>query len=677
MCVELDHEGVMIQCETCKVWQHCHCVGLGGGSVTPDKYYCDSCRPHNHPYKVQNGILISGSKRAPQTQQVPSTVPSLKTPVPKKRNTMNSKEASIPVDLLLAQQKWNDEHMDEIDDISHKHSKRRKKNGSSTHDDDEEHLKSKDDDAEAIKLAMDLAQHHSENKKASNNSSNANNSSSSSSDNDNSCSKPEKDTSSGLSPIENSPSSNSQSRNGGSKKSNKSSSSSSSASRLRSPTPMHSTSSMASVSPTTTVSTKDQKSEEPPADVGTLSSGKRTTTADEDAEEAAESPSRTVTVSSSKRRKTAKSDVPARSALPVHDTDHQEEPEQVIPKTESNTVPRSRKNGLSRSYKRNGNNTNSTNMSNNNSDQEENADDEANQTTSTPTTITKRSFLKRNERNHRSSRNSTPVPNTSNDSGTPQPMSAPAPATVRYPNSKMTIQEMNKRAKQLLGYISRVQIDMADRKSKSGCNTPCPPVDEHLQTAPHTTLNANNLPFSLPSAIKYATVSDVSLLHGARNDKSRLTQSDTHCEHSENKEMTIKVPLPSEGRDSMLLSTPPLSVHDISHLDLHHPQNSRHIQDGHDGEHGHGHESHRHRRHSGSDCHSGLTHSPESEFESSKGHEPITPPHQPVELNEKTETVKETTVPTQEVQVGNSSLELMDRLTGALIRFQERFGAFE
>ena len=55
--LNVDHEGVMIQCETCKVWQHCPCVGLGDGEVTPDKYYCDSCRPENHPYRVLDGQL--------------------------------------------------------------------------------------------------------------------------------------------------------------------------------------------------------------------------------------------------------------------------------------------------------------------------------------------------------------------------------------------------------------------------------------------------------------------------------------------------------------------------------------------------------------------------------------------------------------------------------------------
>ncbi|KAK3837630.1 MAG: hypothetical protein JOS17DRAFT_786746 [Linnemannia elongata] len=54
--------GVMIQCETCKVWQHCPCVGLGDGLVTPDKYYCDSCRPENHPYHVVDGVLMTNAE---------------------------------------------------------------------------------------------------------------------------------------------------------------------------------------------------------------------------------------------------------------------------------------------------------------------------------------------------------------------------------------------------------------------------------------------------------------------------------------------------------------------------------------------------------------------------------------------------------------------------------------
>ncbi|KAF9950893.1 hypothetical protein BGZ65_006301, partial [Modicella reniformis] len=89
-----------------------------------------------------------------------------------------------------------------------------------------------------------------------------------------------------------------------------------------------------------------------------------------------------------------------------------------------------------------------------------------------PSLSFKRSFSKRGgdrcQRNGNGSQHSTPTPNSE---GTPQP-TLPAPATVRYPSSKMTIQEMTKRAKQLLEYISRVQIDLADRKNKSGSASP-------------------------------------------------------------------------------------------------------------------------------------------------------------------------------------------------------------
>lgn len=127
VCNQQHHEGVMIQCETCKVWQHCPCVGLGDGEVTPDKYYCDSCRPENHPYRVQNGQLLSNAKSTAKPT--------------KKRSTMNSKEASIPMDLMLAQQKWNEEHQDEIEDDlpPRAAAKRRRKTESSTTDIDDEH----------------------------------------------------------------------------------------------------------------------------------------------------------------------------------------------------------------------------------------------------------------------------------------------------------------------------------------------------------------------------------------------------------------------------------------------------------------------------------------------------------------------------------------------------------
>lgn len=40
--------GLMIQCETCKCWQHCACMGMHTEEECPDVYYCEQCRPENH-----------------------------------------------------------------------------------------------------------------------------------------------------------------------------------------------------------------------------------------------------------------------------------------------------------------------------------------------------------------------------------------------------------------------------------------------------------------------------------------------------------------------------------------------------------------------------------------------------------------------------------------------------
>ncbi|KAG9064605.1 hypothetical protein KI688_002863 [Linnemannia hyalina] len=84
--------GVMIQCETCKVWQHCPCVGLGDGLVTPDKYYCDSCRPENHPYHVVDGVLMTNA------ENTSSAVASLKVKSPKTKSSARESKVSTDRD---------------------------------------------------------------------------------------------------------------------------------------------------------------------------------------------------------------------------------------------------------------------------------------------------------------------------------------------------------------------------------------------------------------------------------------------------------------------------------------------------------------------------------------------------------------------------------------------------
>ena len=40
--------GLMIQCETCKCWQHCICMGLLTEEDCPDVYFCEQCEPELH-----------------------------------------------------------------------------------------------------------------------------------------------------------------------------------------------------------------------------------------------------------------------------------------------------------------------------------------------------------------------------------------------------------------------------------------------------------------------------------------------------------------------------------------------------------------------------------------------------------------------------------------------------
>ena len=43
-----DAGGLFILCDGCSVWQHGGCVGIVEESQSPDKYYCEECRPKLH-----------------------------------------------------------------------------------------------------------------------------------------------------------------------------------------------------------------------------------------------------------------------------------------------------------------------------------------------------------------------------------------------------------------------------------------------------------------------------------------------------------------------------------------------------------------------------------------------------------------------------------------------------
>ncbi|KAJ2776774.1 hypothetical protein GGI15_004741 [Coemansia interrupta] len=50
VCGERNDGELMIQCEVCQVWQHTLCMGIRDEAHIPDQYYCEACRPEDHPY---------------------------------------------------------------------------------------------------------------------------------------------------------------------------------------------------------------------------------------------------------------------------------------------------------------------------------------------------------------------------------------------------------------------------------------------------------------------------------------------------------------------------------------------------------------------------------------------------------------------------------------------------
>lgn len=43
-----DAGGLFIQCDGCGVWQHGGCVGIVDERHSPEKYFCEICRPKQH-----------------------------------------------------------------------------------------------------------------------------------------------------------------------------------------------------------------------------------------------------------------------------------------------------------------------------------------------------------------------------------------------------------------------------------------------------------------------------------------------------------------------------------------------------------------------------------------------------------------------------------------------------
>ncbi|KAF9049757.1 hypothetical protein BJ165DRAFT_1453476 [Panaeolus papilionaceus] len=98
----------MVQCETCKVWQHGLCMGyLSEDQVHDDDYYCEECRPDLHTDLVRKtkrpARQTSATSRSdhPANSRVSrSHSPShLSKQASKRRNTMNSRDAAFDESL--------------------------------------------------------------------------------------------------------------------------------------------------------------------------------------------------------------------------------------------------------------------------------------------------------------------------------------------------------------------------------------------------------------------------------------------------------------------------------------------------------------------------------------------------------------------------------------------------
>ncbi|KAJ2234915.1 Histone deacetylase complex subunit [Coemansia sp. RSA 1722] len=77
VCGERNDGELMIQCEICQVWQHTLCMGIRDESHIPDKYYCEKCRPEDHPYinsRPRTVVLAEASMMGTSTMMRRSAV---------------------------------------------------------------------------------------------------------------------------------------------------------------------------------------------------------------------------------------------------------------------------------------------------------------------------------------------------------------------------------------------------------------------------------------------------------------------------------------------------------------------------------------------------------------------------------------------------------------------------
>ncbi|KAH9858425.1 hypothetical protein C2E23DRAFT_1972 [Lenzites betulinus] len=103
---EGDQGEFMAQCEECKAWQHGVCMGYADADLVPQHYFCEQCKPELwadliEQWAVKRARHSSTRSHPPTTPLVPnaprssrSHSPTVLMKAPKRRNTMNSRDAA-------------------------------------------------------------------------------------------------------------------------------------------------------------------------------------------------------------------------------------------------------------------------------------------------------------------------------------------------------------------------------------------------------------------------------------------------------------------------------------------------------------------------------------------------------------------------------------------------------
>ncbi|KAF2858934.1 hypothetical protein K470DRAFT_272006 [Piedraia hortae CBS 480.64] len=110
--------GLFIQCDGCGVWQHGGCVGIVEESRTPDKYYCEECKPKEHSLQTDSrgqkhsiyapvankpkrkASVSRSDERARKEREAHITRASMDSVSVRRRATMRSKEHDVEEEQL-------------------------------------------------------------------------------------------------------------------------------------------------------------------------------------------------------------------------------------------------------------------------------------------------------------------------------------------------------------------------------------------------------------------------------------------------------------------------------------------------------------------------------------------------------------------------------------------------